>query len=167
MFNVYRLSREIVNYIPWLLARGVVNKARSRKSLVMINGKNVMYNEYGCSKSSQNKLKINLIALREVPQTLLIKEIGSRNCIHDGEFCFRDQECWGCELSNECMEIISNFEKLSIDTPMGTILKKTFIARDYMLSKLDSKNHLRSACGCVSCNWLRQMDVVFADIYEG
>ena len=120
--------------------------------------------KYKHREVSQGRLKKKLIEMSNMPRTMLIEDIGMKNCIHKGEFCLSDQKCWGCDLGEECLDIIGRFKSLGADSEMSKIIQKILVARDYILRKLDVARHDRIGCRCESCKWLRELDTVLLEI---
>jgi len=116
---------------------------------------------------SSEVFKQRLIVMREVPRAMLYEDIGASSCTRKGEFDFLDIKCRGCDLAEECLEIIGRLEYLNDESNINTILRNIFIARDYMLHKLGKNEHSQVGCHCKICNWLNELDALFSERYEG
>lgn len=103
-----------------------------------------------------------LILLREFPRVMLLTEIRELNCIHDGDFCYIDAECWNCGFSEECLYIISKFDDLDNTNNHEHLVKCIDISRDYVMGKVSKQNHGVHSCNCDACIWLRESETTLS-----
>lgn len=104
------------------------------------------------------ELKITLINLQEFAQVMLLKEARERNCIHDGDFCLCDAECWGCDIGKECLYIIAKFDERGKANNIKRLVECINISREYVLRKVNNSNHDPYTCFCDACKWLRETE---------
>ncbi len=104
----------------------------------------------------QSGLQQALLRLLEVPQLMLLREIGEMNCIHDADFCWQDKQCWDCDLGENCLGVIGKFGSVSKTRNLQTCLAMIELARNYVRHKVTSLNHEQRTCFCEACCWLRE-----------
>lgn len=106
----------------------------------------------------QMGLRSNLVSLQEFPKRMLLQDIRKQNCIHDGVFCFTDAECWGCNLRDECLYIISKFDELDKTNNHERLIKCIKSSRNYVIDKVSKQHHGARTCFCDACKWLRETE---------
>ncbi len=101
-------------------------------------------------------MRQRIIDLLVYPRWLVLDEIDSAVCPHQGYYNDTDPECRHCELGEACRWLSSNDAFVALTrTPIEDLLRSLEFAVDYV--RFRCSQHNRIACVCESCIWLRKV----------
>lgn len=112
-----------------------------------------------------NNINLEIKDLLTFSRHLLQQEITIYNCIHKGVFCFLDAECFGCDLGEECLNILYKFDEINDVSNINILINKLIISKKYIQRKIDVEHHDTKLCFCDTCNWNKNTQSVLS-IFE-
>lgn len=112
------------------------------------------------------RLKMKLVEMVNMPRQILLDEIKASYCPINAEYAPENRQCWHCDLADECQQLIGGAETIHTETPMHEIMRHLFLARNYIMDKVNGQDYLSNTCRTQCCTWLRDLDELLSEMYE-
>lgn len=112
------------------------------------------------------RLKERFTVLQDYAHLMLLTEIGTRCCVHNGVYTSSDKKCFNCDLKKECECLIDKSTISIMESDLREVIKKMQIAKNYVERKSDHNIQDDGSCDCDSCSWLAEYDNTHTEALE-
>ena len=101
-------------------------------------------------------MRRKLLEALTYPRLLILENIDSQDCPHDGLFDSSCDRCRNCELRQEChwLSCLNNFSEFA-SKPTYTMNASLLYCINLIEARIARMQHDSKACDCESCTWTR------------
>ncbi|MBI5612738.1 MAG: hypothetical protein HY942_06710 [Gammaproteobacteria bacterium] len=102
-----------------------------------------------------------LISALTYPRSVVRESVLPEDCPHNRSFDCEDHRCLTCEFEVECLWLCRNDEFAALQLrPLTDLVDALEFSLGYVQRRIDEPRHNIAKCGCATCAWSRQAEVL-------